>query len=225
MNGDLPFLNDEVLPEEAEAEQPQVEAEEAKGEEPAAPPVAQDETKHIPISALLDEREKRQAAAREAEELRKRLEAYEAQKQQPPDFYENPEQRLAMERAQMQHVLWNERLNTSEMIARNAHGDDAVDAARDAFMAEAERNPTLRAELQRQQNPYGYVVNWHKRQAVLSRLGDDPEAYIQAEVQRRLQEAQAAPKPAAPPASLAAAPAAGTGQKTAKSGFDALFGG
>lgn len=224
MNGDLPFLNDEVLPEEAEAEQPQVEAEEAKGEEPAAPPVAQEETKHIPISALLDEREKRQAATRELEELRRQM-AAQQQQQKQPDFYEDPESRLRAERSQVQQMLWNERLNTSEIVARNAFGDDAVNEAQQAFLAESRNNPTLYMELQRQANPYGYVVQWHKRQSVLTKLGDDPDAYIQAEVQRRLQELQAAPKPAAPPASLAAAPAAGTGQKLAKSGFDALFGG
>lgn len=224
MNGDLPFLNDEVLPEEAEAEQPQVEAEEAKGEEPAAPPVAQEETKHIPISALLDEREKRQAATRELEELRRQM-AAQQQQQKQPDFYEDPESRLRAERSQVQQMLWNERLNTSEIVARNAFGDDAVNEAQQAFLAESRNNPTLYMELQRQANPYGYVVQWHKRQSVLTKLGDDPDAYIQAEVQRRLQELQAAPKPAAPPASLAAAPAAGTGQKPAKSGFDALFGG
>lgn len=228
--GNLPFLNDEgfhepeVTEAQAEAtEQPQ----EPKGEPEAAPPaVSEDTGKHIPISALLDEREKRQALAREAEELRQKLAQFQAQQQQPqPDFYENPEARLQQERTQVQQMLWNERLNMSETLARQSHGDEAVNAAREAFAEEVKRNPALYADLQKQANPYGYVVQWHKRQSVLSKLGDDPDAYIEAQVQARLAAMQASqPKPTAPPPSLASAAASGGPKAPPASGFASLFG-
>lgn len=224
--GNLPFLNEEGFEEEAPVEEqvqaePEEQPEEPKGEETAAPPVAQDDTgKHIPISALLDEREKRQALQREVEALRK---AQQPQKQ--PDFYEDPEGRLTQERAQVQHMLWNERLNMSETLARQSHGDEAVDGAREAFAEEVKRNPALYAELQRQANPYGFVVQWHKRQSVLSKMGDDPEAYIEAQVKARLEAMQAVqPKPSAPPPSLASAAASGGQKEPPASGFGALFG-
>ena len=59
----------EVEPVEAKTEAPPIEVEsESKGEEEAAPPAAEQESRHIPVTALLDEREKRQAAQREAED-------------------------------------------------------------------------------------------------------------------------------------------------------------
>ncbi len=84
-------------------------------------------------------------------------------------FYEDPESRLRAERSQVQQMLWNERLNTSEIVARNAFGDDAVNEAQQAFLAESRNNPTLYMELQRQANPYGYVVQWHKRKPLQGR--------------------------------------------------------
>lgn len=239
--GNLPFLNDEGLPGAAQDAAPVQEAapepapppEEPKGE-PAAPPAAVEQAdKFIPITALLDEREKRQQAAKEAEELRRKLdEIQRAQepKAKEPDFYEDPEGRLARERQEMQKALFNERLNISEALARQAHGDELVSAAQVAFAEEAGRNPFLREELQRQANPYGFVVQWHKRQSVLSKLGDDPEAYIEAQVQARLaaMQQQAQPvqsRPAAPPPSLASAPGSGAQKDPPASGFAALFGG
>lgn len=221
--GNLPFFDDEAKPEEEiETVEEAVEVEpEAKGEpEPAPPAVSEDAGKHIPISALLDEREKRQALQREVEALRK------AQQEQAkkPDFYEDPEGRLTQERTQVQQMLWNERLNTSEMVARQAHGDEAVTAATEAFSQEVQRNPALYMELQRQQNPYGFVVQWHKRNSFLSKIGDDPDAYIEAQIKSRLEAMQVQPKPAAPPPSLASAAASGGPKGPAPSGFKALFG-
>ena len=182
---------------------------------------------------MLDEREKRQAAQREAEDLRRRLAAYEAQKAQtpPPDFYDDPEARLQAERAQVHNALWNERLNTSELVARQAHGEDAVNVAREAFMSEAQQNPALAVELRRQQHPYDFVVNWHKRQRVLAEVGTDPTAYrakIESEVRERVLAELAASqpqKPAAPPPSLAAAPSVGGNSQPLPSPFENVFGG
>ena len=85
MDGNLPFLDDEARAEETpevtaevQPEPPAPEPEASKGEPVAAPPAAVEEPKHIPITALLDERERRQQAAREAEDLRKKLAEMEA---------------------------------------------------------------------------------------------------------------------------------------------------
>jgi hypothetical protein len=169
---------------------------------------------------LLDEREKRQAAQRQAEELQRKLAQIEAQQAKPPvpDFYEDPEGRISQ-------ALWNERLNTSELVARSAHGSEKVDAAREAFLAAAQQNPALQLELRGSQHPYDFVVNWHKRTRALSEIGDDPDAFrarLQEEIRQQVlaELAQAQPqKPAATPPSLASAPSAGGALNDIKSGF------
>lgn len=216
----------EAQPEVAEA-QPEPVAE-PTGEPEPAPPAEPREERHAPLTALLDEREKRQAAQRELDDLRRKLQDIEAAKQPKPDFFENPEQALAQERAHFQQMLWNERLNMSEAVARQAHGDGTVDAAVEAFQSAARDNPTMAMELQRQANPYGFVLKWHQRQQLLSEIGEDPAAYrarIEAEIMERLQQQAPAspPKPAAPPRSLASAPSAGANE-TPPDPFEKMFG-
>ena len=231
MDGNLPFLDEKDDDLTAAPEVPEPPQVEPKGEPEAAPPAAvvEEANKHIPISALLDEREKRQQAAREAEELRKKLAAYEAERAQPkPDFYADPEGFLAQQRQAVQQMVWNERLNTSEALAKRDHGEELVTAAAEAFKAAAGASPALAAEFSSQSDPYGFVVNWHKRQTVLSQIGNDPDAYrarIEQEIRERLlaEMQPAAPAPKAPPPSMAAVPATGNSKAPPVSGFDALF--
>lgn len=249
-DGKLDFLDekdeseDATVEVEAQAEPEAIEEPEAPEGEKAEgePPSPEFKTsRDIPITALLDEREKRQKAEREAEELRRWRAEMERQKEQPkaPDFYEDPEARMAYENQNIQTLLWNERLNMSEALSRDKHGDAAVDEARDAFMRAAQQNPSLQMELRAQANPYGFVVNWYKRQSVMSEIGNDPDGWkakqvetikaelaeqIRAEVMAELQGATPAQKPR-PPASLSGQPAAGRGEPMSRgSAFDAAFG-
>jgi hypothetical protein len=211
-------------------------ADPGKGEPPAAPPAAPDDRdQRIPITALLDEREKRQAAERRAQEIERRLAEIEAQKAPKPDFYDNPEAVIAAERAQVQQMLFNERLNMSEMVERQRHGDELVGKATEAFMAAAGQNPALAMELQRQSNPYGFVVSWHKKQQALAEIGDDPAAYrerlreqLRAEMMAQplapAAPAQVQPKPTPPPRSMAAhSGVTGAANVSPGSAFDELF--
>ena len=214
------------------------EASQAGTGELAAPPVAEPEKPAaIPISALLDEREKRQAAERQAQEYQRKIAEFEAAQKPKPDFFDNPDAAIAAERAQVQKMLWNERLNMSEMLARQAHGDDTVTQAAEAFAAAAKQNPALAFDLQRQPDPYGHVVAWHKKQVALSKIGDDPDAYIERMVQERIAAAMASqsqpapvqtsrPAPTMPPRSMASAPSVGSAvPRAAGSAFDQVFGG
>ena len=212
---------------EIAAPEPESKGDPAPEPETATPAVSEPkEDRFAPLSALLDERDKRQAAQRQAEELQRKLAQFEAQQAAPqaPDFYEDPEGRI-------NQALWNERLNTSELVARNTHGDAKVDEAREAFLAAAQKNPALQMELRGSRHPYDFVVSWHKRTRALSEIGDDPDAYrakLQEEIRQQVlaEFAQAQPqKPAAPPPSLASAASAGGAQTETQSGFERLFGG
>lgn len=205
--------------------EPEQKSPEGTGEDAAPPAATEEKPSSIPVTALLDEREKRQRAERDLEELRAwRAKAEQEQRdaqqkawaernqQKPPDLYDDPDKRLQYERQQAQAMVWNERLNMSEMVVRSSVGDEVVDAAVAAFGQEVQRNPTLYQEMQQQRNPYDFVVKWHKRHQFLSEVGD-PDAWREAERQRIREEvlAESNPQPSpakAPPGSLASAPSA-----------------
>lgn len=246
----LSFLDEESAaetPEEVTAEAPDTapadEPKEAKAdkgepkpetaEEEAAPPAAEPEKqREIPITALLDEREKRQAKERELQEAQRRMADMERQLkalQQPkeqPDFYADPEAAMRSQQSAFEARLWDEKLNISEAMARDKHGDEVVQEAQQAFLAEAQRNPVLYAELQRQSHPYDFVIRWHKREKFLAEV-QDPDAWREqqlAQLREQLAAEQQSPtKPKAPPASLATATSAGGEPRTPGNAFDEVF--
>lgn len=205
------------------------------GETPAAPPAAEPEDlKHVPISAILDEREKRQAAQREAEELRRwkaEREAKDAEAKQPkPDFYDNPEQYLQSERQKIEHAVWSRHLDSSQYRAEQAHGKEAVAAAIPEFQVAATQNPALAHQFNSHPEPYAFLMEWKAKADAMKEIGDDPAAYRERLRQELLAEHQAA-QPAQPqsrpiPGSLSAAPSAGSpNTQPTGSAFDIAFGG
>lgn len=196
---------------------------------------------HVPISALLDEREKRQA-------LQRRLDDFERQRQQQPETPPNlqtPEEIAAYVQREAANAAWSARAEFSEGSAREKHGDEIVDAAlawNDAKCAAekaAHGFSPFAVQQMRERNPIDWVIRQHKRDALLSEIGDDPEAYrakVKAELEVSFATNQPAPSaPAAthpqpvapkptPRPSLASAPNAG-GMQTVpvKAPFDATF--
>lgn len=240
----LDFLDNEqtepeVETEEVEAEQVEAEAapEPETGEpEEAAPPAAVEPEKpgSIPISALLDERERRQKAEREAEELRKFRQQIEAHRhQQPaPDFFQDPDQRLAYERQQFQTQFTAMKLQQSRFLAEREFGADVVNEAYAYF----DEHPQLSHQLLNHPSPFHAAVEFYKKQKVAEEIGADPEAWkakqvetlreqLRQELMAEMQTAQPQSRPI--PGSLASAPAAGkAGEPRARgSAFDAAFGG
>lgn len=238
MEGKLDFLDDEhTTAIETEAPEPQVEAPvDVKGETEAAPPavVEQEKPSAIPISALLDERDRRQKAEREAEELRQYKARIEAQqKAQPaPDFYADPDQRLAYERQQFQQQFTAMKLQQSRFLAERDFGADTVNEAYAYF----DQNPQLSHQFLAHPSPFHAAVEFYKRQRAVDEIGADPDAWkakqmdsikeqLRAEIMAELQ-GSVQPKPRIP-GSLASAPAAGkAGEPRSRgSAYDAAFGG
>lgn len=238
----LDFLDGEpaeVTPEPVQQPEQQAEPPASKGEPPAqepvaAPPAEPPKEQHVaPLTALLDEREKRQAAEREAAELREwrrqQEERQRAAQVQAPDPRQDPNGALDYQRAVFQAQLTNTRLQTSRFLAEREFGADVVAEA----FAYFDKNPALSHQFVDQPSPFHAAVEFYKRQKVAEEVGADPAAYrarleaeIRAQVMAELQVQPAQPKPRLP-GSLAAAPAAGSaGEPTAKgSAFDAAFGG
>lgn len=190
----------------------------------------------VPLSAVLDEREKRQKLEREIAEIRAQ--------QQPskvPSIQEDPEAFAAYQHQLVQQTATNTKFETSEIVARQQHGDDTVQKAMDWAMERSNTSPAFAAEYLKQKHPIDWAVRQHKRDTLVSSIGDDEEAYIRrraAELglapapQTETPQGQpapaspqpAVPKPPPPRPSLASATSAG-GMQTVPvvSGFEAAF--
>lgn len=214
---------------EPKAPEEQPKAEEPKGEEPndvekgddQAPPADDIETLRAEMEALKsentglksgisEERRKRQSLEDE-HRFKTELESRKAEQPSAPDPWTEPDKALESVRSEWQQALLNERLNMSEAMARQSHGDEAVDAAAEAFLEATKANPEMYHAMTRQQNPYSYVVNWHKQQQTLKEVGsvDDLRAKIEAEVRAKL-EAEAKANAQSMPPDLSQEPSGAT---------------
>ena len=93
------------------------------------------------------------------------------------------------------------RLRMSRMLHSQTHGAENVQAAEQAFHGLQATQPAeyqaLVAQFGVHEDPIGQVMNWHKRYDVMQKMGDDPDAYINAQVQAKLAELQNIPDPQA----------------------------
>jgi hypothetical protein len=212
----------EAAPEPVQAQQP----------EPAPEPR---EPAHVPVSALQEERQKRQA-------LEQRLAALEQQRQQapppePPDRYQDPEAWEAWRDEQIETRLFNERLNTSERFARKEYGSETVEKVQQWAVERGQQDPLFGMKLRQHPDPYEFAVQEWKRDQVFAALKDPSELdqFLAWKAQQANPQpppaeapAPATPAPSPPPRSLASAPSAGTakpGEQPVGPGvaFDAVF--
>jgi hypothetical protein len=184
----------------------------------------------VPVGALQKEREKakrytEQVAAFEqrlAEQDRawqQRFDALQASLKQPaspppqaPEFWEAPEQaidyRLQQVVTPIQQQLVQQREQMSRMMASEKHGESAVNEAYQALasMQGAPEFGATYSQIMSSPHPYGALVDWHRKQQVMSEIGSDPAAYkeklkaeVLAEMQASTGQQQAAqPAPAMP---------------------------
>lgn len=212
---------------QAEAETPEEVAEETGEPEDAAPPVAdREDSKSIPITALLDEREKRQEAQRRAEAAERRIAEIErrmSQKpQEVPDFYEDPDRRLQYEQHNIQQVLTKQKLEQSRFFAEKEYGADTVQAAYDYF----DKHPQMTREFIGQPSPFHAAVAAYKRMQVVEEIGEDPDGYkaqLREQVRQEVMQELQTSKPSTPPPSMATAKATGVNAKPKGNAFDEVF--
>lgn len=187
----------------------------------AEPPKVDAQGHTVPLPKYLE-------AFNEAREYKKRIADYEAKEKasqaqiQAPDPLLDPKGygdfvRNQM-RAEMQGEITQTRLNISETMARQVHGDAAVEEAKQAFEAKAQQAPWVVARVMNSQHPWNEMVAWHKQDKLLGEIGSDPDAWARARYATLNPAAQPAgappvppapPAPVAPPPSLSRAPAAG----------------
>lgn len=223
-------------PEEAESASPEPldaapepDASDAGKGEPAAPPAASEERQQsIPITALLDERDKRKRLEQEATTLRARLQEIEARNAPKPDFYDDPQAALMHQQQHFQQLLAADRVQRSHFMAVQEHGPEFVQEVID-FFNDPKHMPKSH-EFLGHPFPMQEAIRYYRQQRAVAEIGEDPAAYRERIRQELLAEMQQAPagiaptKPQTPPRSMATAPASGaTTSRAAGSAFDAVF--
>lgn len=201
---------------------------------PLEPPVLNVETPKepimVPLAALQEVRDELKTVKSDFASYR------EQQVPQPatvevPDRYEDPEGYDQHQQFQSQQRVLNVKLDLSEEMMREKHGDELVDKAKSWALEQFRSKPGFQQEVLSQRNPYGYVVQHYQRDQIAGSVTQDDFAQFQA-----WKAAQANPQPAPavqpaqtqelPPPSLVSAPSAGGVQHTAQGpgvAYDGLF--
>lgn len=190
----------------------------------------------VPVAALQAERAKAKRYTEAIADFDRRLQEQDArwahrfeqltaslQPKQPapaaPDFWEDPQKAttgLVQEAiTPIQQAMIAQREQMSLMFANEKHGPEKVVAATEALKAlqsDRAQFDSVYRQIMASPHPYGALVEWHGKHQVLAKIGNDPEAYIEQEVQRRLAEMQkdsgqqqVAQAPAAMPSNFATA--------------------
>lgn len=200
---------------EAQAEEPEGEADEQVETDP----------KQVPLAALKEEREKRQALEREFAALKARVDqpqqvAQQPQRQPIPDSYEDPEGYNAYVEQRIAQAMWAERAERSGRDAERTYGKDTVEAAILWAQAEGAKDPTLGQRVQMQSSPVEFVVQEYQRSQTLQALqGKSLDDYLQEQAVAKgwiVSQADGAAAPSqqkpsspTPPKSLSRAPGNG----------------
>jgi len=134
---------------------------------------ARQDSDRIPIGALLDEREKRKALEQELEGL-KRQQA--PQQAAIPDPYDDPNGFAAHIESQISQARQAQKVDTSYHLAIRDHGKDTVEEARKWALEKAQTDPVFMQQVevafQTQALPIDWVVQQHKRDGLVSQIGD-----------------------------------------------------
>lgn len=130
------------------------EAEAPKGEE-AETPAAEDEKSVIPVAALKSERQKRQAAERERDELKQRLSG---DKEEP----------------ELSEIIFNERTNMSREIMLELKDD--YEDMESLFIELAKEDNSLIEKMKKSPNPAKYAYNAAKEHLEIEELRKTKES-------------------------------------------------
>lgn len=203
--GDEAPVSDDAVVTEPEADVKAEPEANPDAQPPAEPEAPEEEPKDWSYHAYKDEKTKRkeaQAAAdaaearaaqaeQQAQAAAQQMQQFQAQFQQQNPQGHDIQQFVGQ---QMATVEATNRMNMSKMLAVREHGQEKVSTAEQAFFALQATDPvsyaTLYEKFGTDPDPIGQVVSWHAKQETLAKLGDDPDAYVEAQVQARLAELQ-----------------------------------
>lgn len=168
------------------------------------PPQAEthaDNGKAVPVGAVQAERGKRQAAEAEAEALRREVAELRGmvtaqrqpapqpqQEKQPVTLWDEPETFIQSQLSPVQQQMQEMREMIWEGQAAQLHTAEKLEAAKAAASAlmGTPAGQALYSEIMAGGNPYSNLVRWHDRQQTLATVGNDPQAWLNAELEKRM---------------------------------------
>ncbi|HLZ84884.1 MAG TPA: hypothetical protein VKQ54_15075 [Caulobacteraceae bacterium] len=120
---------------------------------------------HVPISALLDEREKRQAEKAQREALEQRIAEMRAQAAPPRELAPTE---------QLEVALYSQNLRASRRFAEREYGKDAVATLHDWAFRRCEEDPLFNEQMRSSDDPYEAAFQAYNREQILQtvRPGD-----------------------------------------------------
>lgn len=169
-----PVAEVEAEPVAEEAEAPEQPAEAAPEVETPAP-----EPQMVPVGVV--------------QGLRDEIRALKSQMPKPaeapaPDFYADPQAAVQHQVAPIRSEIDNVRLNMSEEMAIQTHGEDKVKAAFQA-LTESQDGMAAHQSIMQSRSPYHALVDWHQKQVAVQDIGD-PDAYrekVRGEIRAELE--------------------------------------
>lgn len=172
---------------------------------PAAPaPVAPPEPGHVPISAMLDEREKRQALERQLAAIQEQQRAAALANAAPIPIEEQVEARL-----------YAANLNASRRFAEREYGKDVIKTVHEWAVDRCNADPLFNQQMRSSEDPYEAAMQAYNREQVLAEVKPDELAAFKAWKAAQAQAGQVSTQshPSSPavalPRSLANAPGNG----------------
>jgi len=201
--------------------------------QPAAvkPPI---EPGHVPLAAMLDEREKRQKIERDFEAFKKQ---HQQPPKPPPSPYDDPDAYSRHVDGRLAQLEQNMRLNHSEERTEEKHGATLLNEAK-AWAERIAQEEAARGETRfatfflNHPKPFEWLIATFKRDKFNSEVGDDPDAWARKRVAELDKQGgqpgspQPTPqaKPFAAPKTIAGTPsAAGAGARSIPVGPSAAF--
>jgi hypothetical protein len=168
-------------------------------EQPLADPQG-NASRTVPIEALHDAREKARTLETKLAEMAGQIALLSQQRQhpaqqteqaKPKDFWEDPNAFVADQLSPVQQMMQRQQEMFSKRLAVKEYGAEKVDAAFVAIKTALSTDPAARFEYQRimaTDDPYDELVKWHERSSNLQRIGNNPDAWLEAEIERRLSD-------------------------------------
>lgn len=164
---------------------------------PQEPTVINEQGNRVPLSELLEQRERRQAAERKAEEAERRYQELERQLRQsqqprtpPPDVLENPQAFAGHLEQSMEQRFRGMMVNMSFDMVRESN-PNGFQAAWSALQDQVRSgNSRVRDEIVSSPNPGSALMRWHQREETIRQIGDGG---LEAYRQRMLDEAMKDP--------------------------------
>lgn len=170
---------------------------------PAAPAQAA-EPGFVPITALMDVRDRAQKAEAELAELRA--------KQTPAQPQGEPVNFASLFADDAGLAQWNIRADVSEDMVRQQHGNDLVNAAQQWGIGKVSTDAAFAQQLARARSPYKFVIEQYQRDQALTKFDPamlanlDPAEFAAFQTWKASQTGDTAPIAAAAPAAVSRIP-------------------